>query len=444
MASENPTDLGNAKRLVRLHGKDLRYIHEFARWFVWGGTRWKADTTGEIVRRAKDVPRDLYQAAAGAETDDGRTASAKWAYRTEAEVRLRALISLAQSELPASPDDFDADPWILNTTREMVDLRSGDSFRHAREEMCSKVAGSYFDPTIRSELWEQCLATWLPDPEVRAFVKRAVGYSLIGSVTEQALLIVWGSGANGKSVFLETIRAALGDYALQTPAETLISNRSTGIPNDVARLKGARFVSASESDENRRLAEAKVKALTGGDTISARFMRAEWFDFVPTFTVWLSTNHKPIVRGSDEGIWRRIKLIPFTVTIPEGERDGQLQERLRAELPAVLAWAVEGCLEYQKRGLDSPQGVTGATDDYRRESDVFGEFLEERCIVEPGRFTTAAALYEAYRIWMKAAGEEPVTKTALGKRLTERGFDKRKGPGGHRGWDGIAVAGPDE
>jgi len=231
---------------------------------------------------------------------------------------------------------------------------------------------------------------------------------------------------------------ALSGYATHTPAETLVSSRSGGIPNDVARLKGARFVTASESEENRRLAEAKVKALTGGDMITARFMRAEWFEFKPTFTLWLWTNHKPIIGGQDDGIWRRIRLIPFDATIPEAKRDGHLLEKLRAELPAVLAWAVEGCLEYQERGLDAPAGVTDATDTYQRESDVFGEFLEERCQVKSGLFATSEGLYTAYREWSKAAGEDTITKTAFGKKLTERGFSREK-CGGKRGWSGISL-----
>ncbi|MEZ4330424.1 MAG: phage/plasmid primase, P4 family [Myxococcota bacterium] len=440
---ENLTDLGNARRLVRLHGSDLRFVHAFGRWFWWNGVLWREDQSGEIMRRAKDVPRDLYACAAVVKGDEARRELAAHARSSESEHRLRAMCSLAQSEpgIPAAPDEFDSDPWTLNTPKGLADLRTGELAPHSRDAMCSKVTGAGFEPGARSELWERCLERWLPDADVRAFVQRAVGLSLIGEVLESVLLILFGAGANGKSVFMETVRSALGDYALQTPAETLIANRRSSIPNDVARLRGARLVSASESEENRHLAEAKVKALTGGDTISARFMRAEWFEFRPTFTVWLLTNHKPVVRGSDEGIWRRIRLVPFTVTIPESERDGTLLERLRAELPAVLAWAVEGCLDYRRIGLTPPSPVVLATDEYRRESDLFGEFLDERCTVEPGRFASSRALYDAFREWAKAAGEESMTRTAFGKKLTERGFDKARAPGGGRGWGGISVNG---
>jgi len=385
---------------------------------------------------------DLYREAAEIPDTAKREKVATQARRTESEKSLKSLISLAQSDIPANPDDFDPDPWVLNTPKGIVDLKTGEIGPHSREAMCSKVTGVGFEPGARSEFWEQCLDTWLPDPGVRSFVKRAVGYSLIGDIFEEILLIAWGSGGNGKSKFFETVRMALGDYATHTPAETLVSNRSGGIPNDVARLKGARFVTASESEENRRLAEAKIKALTGGDMIAARFMKAEWFEFKPTFTLWLWTNHKPIISGQDDGIWRRIRLIPFDAKIPEAKRDGHLLEKLRGELPAVLAWAVEGCLEYQDRGLDPPSGVKDATDTYQRESDVFGEFLEERCLVKPGLFATSEGLYAAYRDWSKAAGEDTVTKTAFGKKLTERGFDSAKA-GGNRGRGGIALRGLD-
>jgi putative DNA primase/helicase len=441
---ENFTDLGNARRLVRLHGEDLRYVHNYKRWLFWNDVRWREDMSGEVIRRSKSIPMDLYREAAKIEDADLRGNFSKHARRTESERSLKALISLAQSEegIPASPDDFDADPWLLNTPNGIVHLSTGKLAPHSREAMCTRLTGVGYECGAKSKLWDTCLATWLPEPEVRAFVKRAVGYSLIGNILEQVLLILWGGGANGKTVFVEVLRAAIGEYALHTPAETLISNKTGGIPNDVARLKGARFVSASESEENRRLAEAKVKALTGGDTITARFMRAEFFEFKPTFTTWLSTNHKPMIRGQDHGIWRRIRLIPFNVQIPETSRDPKLLEKLKADLPAILAWAIEGALEYNKEGLAAPAAVLNATDEYRREQDSFGDFLEERCIVEEERFALASSLHQAFTEWAKVAQEESMSAKAFGTKLAERGFDKGR-MGGHRGWHGIALANRD-
>ncbi|MCR9093491.1 MAG: phage/plasmid primase, P4 family [bacterium] len=442
---ERETDLGNAQRFARLHGHRVRYVQAYKRWLVYNGTRWAIDTTGEIMRLARDVPPEIYKQAGACPTEADRKRLAQHGTRTESEKSLRAMLSLAQSEpgIAASPDDFDADPWALNAQNCVVDLRSGDTMTNHPNDMCSMVAGTVYDETQRSKLWEDCVERWLPDPEVREFVHRAVGYSLIGMTLEEVLFILWGSGANGKSRFVETLRAALGDYAKNTPAETLMASQkgSGGISNDVARLKGARFVSASESDENRRLNEAKVKALTGGDTITARFMWAEHFEFTPAFSVWLSTNHKPVITGQDLGIWRRIKLVPFNVTIPEQERDPKLAQKLHAELPSVLAWCVEGCVKYQLAGgLKAPQAVTGATEDYRQESDVFGEFLEDRCERSPSLFATSDALFRAYRDWADSAGERAMTKVAFGKKLTELGFEKAK-VGGKRGREGLALRG---
>lgn len=438
---ERETDLGNARRFVRLHGERLRYAHDLSRWFIWDGTRWKADTDGQVVRLATDVPRDIYRQAGDAKHEGQRKSLARHGADTESERRLKSLVSIARSlpGIPASPGDFDADPWSLNTRNCVVHLRTGDTARHAPNWMCSKIAGADFDFDASAPTWFRCLERWLPDPEVRDFVHRAVGYSLIGETLEEVLFILWGSGANGKTKFVEALRAALGDYAMNTPAETLMaSNYGGGVPNDVARLMGARFVSAAESEENRRLNEAKVKAMTGGDVLTARFMRGEWFEFRPVFSVWLSTNHKPIVTGQDLGIWRRIRLIPFNVTIPEAERDPHLSERLMAELPGILAWAVEGCIRYQREGLDAPEAVTVATADYRRESDTFGEFLEDRCVEVSEAFTRTDALFSAYREWSEAAGERALTKTAFGRKLSERGFEQVR-VGGHRGRVGLSL-----
>ena len=438
MGDEHLTDLGNTQRLVRLHGGDLRYVHPWRRWMAWDGQRWAPDASGEVYRRARDVPRELYEQAALAPDSNERKALAAFATKTEAASRLRASVELAESEpgIPAQPEAFDADPWTLNTPKGLLDLRTGEIRQHERDAMCSKIAGAA--PDGRSSLWERCVETWFPDPDVRAFMQRAVGYSLIGNVTEAVLLVLHGTGANGKSRFVGAVSGAFGDYATDTPAETLLANRQTGVPNDVARLQGARLVTASESGEGRRLAEAKIKAMTGGDAITARFMRGEWFTFAPSFTPWLSTNHRPIVTGTDLGIWRRIRLVPFDVVIPESERDGRLEEKLAAELPGVMAWAVEGCLEYQRVGLAAPSAVTAATEEYRRESDVIAAFLEERCEIGRDRFATTRALYESYREWAQEAGERVMTKTAFGQAMTERGFDKAKSAG-QRGWVGIAI-----
>jgi putative DNA primase/helicase len=276
---------------------------------------------------------------------------------------------------------------------------------------------------------------------VRSFVQRAAGYSLTGDTSEQVLFICYGGGANGKTTYQEAKAAALGDYAMRAPTEMLLAKRPGGIPNDVARLKGSRFVAASETEDGRRLAESMVKDLTGQDTITARFMRGEFFDFAPTHKLWLSTNHKPTIVGTDTAIWRRIRLIPWTVTIPPAEQDKRLLARLRRdELPGILAWMVRGCLAWQREGLHDPDEVLRATSDYRREMDVLAGFLSDCCEEDPNHWDYARDLYASYKRWCDENGERAEAQRKFGGRLGERGFSRDRG--GSRGahiWRGVRL-----
>jgi putative DNA primase/helicase len=257
-----------------------------------------------------------------------------------------------------------------------------------------------------------------------SFIQRAIGYSLTGSTSEQVLFIPYGVGANGKSTLIETVNAMLGDYAQTASSSLLLTKRNDGVPNDVARLAGSRFVASAENDAGRHVAEALVKRLTGGDKVSARFLFNEFFDFYPQCKFFLSTNHRPRIRGTDKGIWRRIRLIPFNVVIPDEQQDKQLKEKLLAELPGILAWAVRGCLAWQREGLGMPPEVSDATESYRQESDVLGQFIAERCIQKAGITTSAGALYKEYLCWCNESGEEPLPQRDFGMQLTERGFPR--------------------
>lgn len=229
-----------------------------------------------------------------------------------------------------------------------------------------------------------------------------------------------------------------GDFAMRIATEALMVKKGESIPNDIARLRGARLVAASESDEGRRLSEALIKQLTGGDTITARFMRAEWFDFRPQFKVWLATNHKPLVRGTDNAIWDRLRLIPFDVRIPEAQRDQHLLATLRAELPGILNWALEGARAWQNGGLQPPDVVLAATEGYRAEMDVLGEWLAERCVLGERESAGATDLYTSYQRWAESSGEHVMSQTALGRRLMERGFDRRRSASGQV-WHGVSL-----
>jgi P4 family phage/plasmid primase-like protien len=438
--SFNNTDLGNAERFVAQHGENVRYCYPWRKWLVCTGARWERDETGRVHRLAKEAVRSIYREASEEEDEDKRKALAKHARASESETRIRAMLELAKSEVPVSPDKLDADPMLLNASNGTIDLRTGELREHRREDLITKIAPVEYDPNAAAPLWEAFLERVLPGEDLRKFVQRAAGYSAAGDTSEQCMFIHHGPGANGKSTFQEALSAALGDYAMRTPTETLLVKRSGGVPNDVARLKGARFVTASETEEGRRLAESLVKDLTGQDTISARFMWAEWFDFKPTHALHLSTNHKPEIRGTDAAIWRRIRLIPWAVTIPPLEQDKRLPEKLRGEVPGVLAWIIRGCLDWRREGLPPPEEVRQATKAYRSEMDVLAAFLADCCVRGEDEEAFAGDLWGAWKRWSEETGEQTGSRKRFGGGLAERGFlNHRDSKTGRKVWSGLSL-----
>lgn len=455
----NPSDLGNARRLVRDHGEDIHYCTRFAKWYEWRDGYWRDDETDEIVRLAKATVGTIYSDAANTTDESERKALAKHALKSEGEQRIHAMIGLAESEpgIPIRPDELDCDPWLLTVKNGTLDLRTGKLGPHRREDLITKRAPVTFDPDASCIRWTAFLESiFAGDADLIRFVKRALGYSLSGSTRERVLFILHGVGRNGKGTMLEVVRAILGpDYSSDTPTDTLLVKRDSGIPNDIAKLRGARFVTASEVDEGRRLAEATVKKLTGGDMVSARFMRGEFFDFMPAFKLWLGTNHKPDIRGTDRAIWDRLRTIPFGVRFvkPDEEPDAPvelhadplLREKLLEEAPGILAWMVQGCLEWQRDGLGYPKAVKDATAGYRAEMDILGNFISDCCVVSESAHATAKDLYGAYNRWCESTGEKPMTQTMVGKRLTERGFDSAQvGKVRARTWIGIGIRSEEE
>ena len=436
----NPTDLGNAERLIASHGQDLHYVYPWSRWLVWTGSRWEPDESGEAERRLKDTLRQLLVDASEINSDDKRKALVRHVLASEKAGSIRGALELARSEVgvPIKPDQLDANPMILNVLNGTIDLTTGELRPHDRDERLSKLAPVTFDLAATAPRWLAFLETILPDPEVRAFVQRFAGYCLTGSTGEQVLAIFWGRGANGKSTFIEALRFVLGDYGQQAPAETFTERRGDSIPNDVARIRGARLVAATELAEGRRLNEALVKRMTGGDTMVARFMRAEFFEFPMLAKVIIATNHKPEIRGTDEAIWRRIRLVPFTVTIPEGERDHGLADALQAEAAGILAWCVAGCLAWQEHGLGVPEAVMTATSAYRADQDVLGQFLDDRCTIDDNAVTKASELLNAYGYWRMENGGDELTAKEFGLRLADRGFVSGRTNTG-RTWKGLAI-----
>ena len=302
------------------------------------------------------------------------------------------MLVLAQSEpdIPARITEFDTDPLLLNCANGVLNLATGELMPHAPARRLSKITTIAYDPMAACPLWLEFLDRVMgSDDDMIDYLQRAMGYTLTGHTGEQCLFFTHGNGANGKSVFLEILLQMAGEYGTNARADSFMVKQQSGIPNDIARLVGMRFVGVNETETGQRMAESLVKDLTGGDTISARFLHREFFTFRPEFKLWIRGNHKPSIRGTDDGIWRRIHLIPFEVQIPEAERDPNLPEKLHAELPGILRWAVEGAIAWQRDGLRVPEKVKAATSEYRTEMDRLADFIDEKC--------TTGASFSGYR-----------------------------------------------
>lgn len=331
------------------------------------------------------------------------------------------------------------DPWVMNVGNGVVDLRTGELSPHDPARLLTKIAGADYFPEAEAPIWKRVVAEAMPDPDVRGFLQRALGYCCTGDVGEQKLFIPYGTGGNSKTTLMEGARNALGDYADQADPELLLARRDAH-PTGIAKLRGKRFVVTSENDEGSCLAEGTVKRLTGGDRITARHMRQDFFEFPPTHKIWMMTNHRPQVRGTDHGIWRRLLVVPFEVTIPEEHKDKKRAAKLNAERHGILAWLVKGCLQWQRVGLDEPVSVMMATHAYRAENDVVAEFLGDCCTFSEGAVTAAASLYSAYLTWCAANGESVRSQRDFGQRLTERGLGRvKQGPQRRWHWRGIGL-----
>lgn len=441
----NLTDLGNARRLVKLHGYDLHYCHAWNKWLVWDGKRWKIDATAEVMRKAKRTVASIYAEAAEASEEEHRKATADHAKRSESERSLKAMVSLAQSEpaIPVIPEQLDKDPFLLNALNGTLDLRDSKLLPHSKDALLTKLIPVAYDQKAQCPNWLAFLDKIMAgNQNMINFLQRSVGYALTGDTSERVLFILHGCGANGKTTFLEVISTLLGDYAMRTPTETIMIKRDGGIPNDVARLRGSRFVYASETEDGKRLAEALVKDMTGGDKISARFLRAEWFEFLPEFKLWLGTNHKPHIRGTDNAIWDRIRLIPFDVKIPPSERipRRELIDKLCTELPGILKWALEGYQQWRESGLGMPVEVHSATEHYRNEMDILGIFIKDHCVINTKASIKKSQLYAAYKKWCDDNNENSLTQHRFSQRLTERGFESaRSGHDWSHVWNGIGL-----
>ncbi len=352
---------------------------------------------------------------------------------------IAAVEKLARSDRQhaATADQWDGDPWLLNTPGGTVDLRTGKLRPHRREDLLTKVTTAA--PGGECPIWRAFLVrVTAGDSEMQRFLQRVAGYALTGITRDHALFFAHGPGGNGKGCFVNTLTRVLGDYAAVAAMETFISTHADRHSTDLAMLRGARLVSAQETEEGRSWAEAKIKALTGGDPITARFMRQDNFTFLPQFKLIIAGNHKPSLQNVDEAIRRRFHLLPFTVTIPEAERDPRLPDKLAAESGGILAWAIEGCLDWQRVGLHPPEIVREATSKYLEEEDSFGSWLDECCVLDNRSWESSGDLYESWKVWAKKAGEREWKEKRFGQTMQKRGFEAGKTQG-VRGYFGIAL-----
>ena len=391
------TDLGNAERLVAGHGKDFRWCDAFKCFFIWDGIQWRRDESQQIVTMAKRTVRDTYKQAADIADDKLRTILMTHARATESRQRIEAMIALSRPDVAVSPDAFDSDPCLLTVANGTLDLRTGVLREHRREDLCTKLVGVAYDPEAKCPRWLRFLdEVFEPHPDLIPFIQRAIGYSLTGDVREECFFLLTGSGRNGKGTLLYVIQKILCEFAGTADFTTFTVRRDSGMRDDIAHMRGRRFVVAQESNEGAALAESVIKWLTGGDRVRARKLYENSTEFDPTFKIWLATNYKPEVRGTDAAIWSRIKTVPFDVSF-EGREDKSLKKELLREAPGIMAWAVRGCMRWQKTGLGFPRSVVEATQEYRADSDQVGRFVAERCVKSPNGRARAAALYEAYR-----------------------------------------------
>ena len=439
------TDTGNAELYAHRHGDRVRFDHRRGRWLLWDGIRWAPDPDGALVRMAIEAARWRYHAAADMPNPDERARIAKHAIRSESRASVDACLELAKAVPPIADtgEGWDAHPWLLGVANGVVDLRSGEFRASCPDDRLTLSTGIDYDAAAMCPRWLRFLAeVFANDAELITFVQRAFGYSLAGSVIEQVWFLCHGRGANGKTVFLTILREVAGDYAVNVSFTLFELQQRASIPNDQAALANQRVVTSSETNESTRLNEARLKAITGGDPITARFLYREAFTFKPEAKIWLAVNHLPRVRDDSIGFWRRVRLIPFTVSFAN-HPDRDLVDKLRAELPGILVWAVQGAVAWATEGLRSPAAVQMATDEYRDDNDDMARFLADCCVIRDDVRVGPSELFEAYTEWAGAEGipeRHRLTAQAFRRRMGERFVATKSN--GSRYYKGVGLLAP--
>lgn len=432
LSEANLTDAGNAECLAALFTGHLRFCHTRRKWLRWDGARWALDVEGEINRAAINTARARYHSAPAISDLALRERLSRWAITSENAGRIETAISIARSldTFKTTIEQYDSNLMLSGSLNATIDLCTTIGRAPDRADYISMHLGASYDPNASCPRWKQILSEiFNNDTELIAYIQRTFGYSLAGDTREQKLFLCYGGGANGKSVFLDILVWLLDDYAAVTSFHTFDAGRRSESTNDLATLKGKRVVVVIETNEDRRLDEARVKTVTGQDVITCRFLYGEYFEYRPQFKLWLAMNHKPVIRGTDRGIWRRIHLIPFTQNF-ELRADSQLSLKLKTELPGILNWALEGLRAWHDQGIGTCRAVREATEDYRSESDIVAQWLEEHTESGNSYYMPATAAYKSYHAWCIDTGVRPFSMTLWGRRMAEKGFIKERSRSG--------------
>ncbi len=433
-------DIGNARRFARDHRGRTLYVPQWKEWLYWDAKRWARDTGSlRAMELAKQTARNIYGEAGRCADSDKRAAIAGWANKSAKRERLTAMIALAASEpgMSANAEEFDVDPWLLNVLNGTIDLRTGELRRHAPDNRITKLVSIIYDPAATAPRFEQFLnEIFAGDKDLIAYVLRAIGYSLTGAVSEKCFFICYGPTDTGKSKFFFLLELIGGEFFHQADPELFCESKNQRRVGEatphLTALRGVRIAVASETSERRRLAERNIKVLTGGESLNARALYENETKFPPSHKLWLGTNHKPKI-SQDGAVWNRVRLIPFNVVFPKDKQDKSLEQKFRIEASGILALAVRGCLEWQRLGeLMEPPAVVGATEDYEKDEDVAGKFLQECCVRDTAAWVAFKDLRAAAKDWAENAGESEISNNALTRRLDDLGFPSDKGAKGRR------------
>ena len=440
------TDVGNAERFVYMFKDSVKYCAVYKKWFIWNGRFWEQDDTGKIITYAIECVRSIIHAADLLPEGDKRKAMIHHSLKSESSGKLRSLLEIASGmpDITIRSEELDANPWLINAQNGTINLKTGKLQEHRAADYITKMCRANYDPDCAIPLWAELLQKiTLGNNQLQRYIQKAFGYALTGDTSEQALFILYGTGSNGKSTLLNVFSELMATYSTSTPSDTFMQKKNDSVNNDIARLKGARFVAAIEMEEGKRMAESLIKSVTGGDKLVTRFLYGEFFEYVPQFKVFLAVNHKPNIRDTTNSIWRRIKLMPFEATFTEQERDKHFPAKIMAsELPGILAWAVQGCLLWQQEGLQMPDSVNTATRKYQEEMDSFSNFFRECCVEREGGRVSNKMLRAKYDEWCRENGEYALTQRPFSAKLIERGYEKKNSAGnGALEWYGFALRG---